>query len=124
MKKIKFRGKDNHGEWRYGSLVYSKNIQPAIYFEKDGELDWVYVDPNTVGQLINGTYSNVGDIYEGDILKITDADNDDTWITKVGTDGEILIHGQDFDYTSLSCVYDLQYEVIGNVYDNPELLKP
>lgn len=33
MRKILFRGKSNTDVWVYGSLVYSDNIQPAIYFE-------------------------------------------------------------------------------------------
>ena len=62
MREIKFRGKTANGEWAYGSLVYSENIQPAIYFEVGkGSIktfDFVYVKPETVGQftgLYDGT---------------------------------------------------------------------
>ena len=54
MREIKFRGKTANGEWVYGSLVHSENIQPAIYFEVGkGSIktfDFVYVKPETVGQ--------------------------------------------------------------------------
>lgn len=33
MRQIIYRGKSNSEEWKYGSLAYSENIQPAIYFK-------------------------------------------------------------------------------------------
>ena len=54
MREIKFRGQTANCEWVYGSLVHSKNIQPAIYFEVGKgsvkTFDFVYVKPETVGQ--------------------------------------------------------------------------
>ena len=32
-REILFRGKRSNGQWVYGSLVVSENIDPAIYYE-------------------------------------------------------------------------------------------
>ena len=55
MRVIKFRGKKlSNGDWIYGSLVSSKDIDPAIYFQTGNgavkTMDWVYVKGDTVGQ--------------------------------------------------------------------------
>lgn len=67
---------------------------------------------------------NGKEIYEGDILKIT-LYNDD-WVTDVknylGT-SVIDVQGCDWNTTALSFLdEDAETEVIGNIYNNPELI--
>ena len=142
-REIKFRGqKLNSNEWVYGSLAYFFNnkkntcIMPNCYFgTRDfGEQDeqgkpiiedemalggFINVKPETVGQF-TGLYDKNGkEIYEGDVIKYTQH-HFNTDMTKE----KVKVVKWKYDkwgvYETNAGESDI--EIIGNIYQNPELI--
>ena len=124
MRKIRFRGKDSiHKEWIYGFLAVDSKSNPVILPQEDWSKGGC-VDESTIGQF-TGLYDKTGnEIYEDDIV-LQKGYN--------GTNTPRVVH---FDHGSFNVGYhkgsstkispmllNKQCEVIGNVYDNPELLE-
>lgn len=115
MREIKFRGKrTDNGEWVEGDLTrYSEHIS---YITVDLiESEAYQVLTSTVGQCTGLKDKNGKKIYEGDILRYT-------WNKKECID-VIVFEPPMFTYRN-AIRWDLnEDEVIGNIYENPELLE-
>lgn len=128
MRPIKFRGKA-YRRWIYGGLVYSDNIEPAIYFEVGNKvykrIEWAYVDPATVGQFTGLTDRNGEEIYEGDILAIEGIKYPRHYIVSWNTEKLMFCIGDTPLYALLEAGSTTmrEYIVCGNVHDNHELLE-
>ena len=138
IENIKFRGKSKKtGEWLYGDLV--RNVEGAIAivppFEMtmDNLCDRYEVDEETIGQFTKLLDKNGKEIYEGDIVRF-----DDTPYIVNGNkyEGNVMM------YRGAYCVRynvnicdeyffaplfaddfaDRKTVILGNVYDNSELL--
>lgn len=121
MSEILFRGKRlDNGEWVYGYLGKHTSLDAMIidrpYITMNDELSafnfWI-VDPSTVGQYAGLTDKNGKRIFEGDILKIASK----TYIAFFERGAFYLVAD-----TTLPIKYADRFEVIGNIYDNLELL--
>lgn len=143
MRKILFRGKRvDNGEWVYGYLLEAVNCntdkkstfimeQDATYYGY-GEFACSFeVIPKTIGQFTGCCDENHNKIFEGDILEVS-YDDGTAYITEVCAYGGTLcvdVEGEDYDFTAIDFAVDIwkhnccEWEVVGNVYDNPELLE-
>lgn len=134
MRDILFRGKTYNDKWVQGLLVQMDDHLTQI--RKLGSDGIGYYDysivPSTVGQYTGLTDRNGKKIFEGDIIKIVPYYDysDDYSISKVYSYNGIFCvdyHGDDFDSTALGFLVDYlpdgDFEVIGNIHDNPELLE-
>lgn len=127
MRNIRFRG-FAYNKWVFGDLVhiqYDKELnsksQIAI-FTDNGQAN--IVNTETVGQYTGLRDKNGTKIFEGDIVNISDFDGGHKIGEVVYNDGACCyrIWGDLFDY-GLGIYQDDNIEVIGNIYDNPELLE-
>ena len=123
-REILFRGKRvNNGEWVEGSYWYSRRSNTYQHFVFDDEGVWVGVDPNTVGQFTGLTDRNGVKIFEGDIVRYGDTIHRVVFEQRNGTAYFGLVYAA-CETLPFGHYQDLkQIEVIGNVYDNPELLE-
>ncbi len=133
MREIKFRGKSiKTGDWIYGSLDYNKakGIAKILSYNEKGEKEKCEeVNRNTIGQLCSSLKRKDGKIYEvytGDILQIHDTYSEETYTEQVDERGAVGLTSEHEEY----CIFvdflndcDAEWEVIGNIHDNPEFLK-
>ena len=143
MREIKFRGKNKDLGFVEGQLAFDENEN--AYIIQNVEMDssygleetmlfasmWYRVDKNTLGQYTGLHDKNGKEIYEGDIVKHDSFYEGDCYCSagygQVLWDEEetgFYLTAKDTSFIDLfNLTKNLNGEVIGNIYDNPELLK-
>lgn len=150
--KFRAKDRDNAKIWRYGYYVFHEKVTPCVIGEVerkeneehllvfDGFSDWNLpkpwykcdIDENTLGQYVNINDKNNIEIYAGDILR---DEQDRDWIVYAAPGGFcvcrveewIETNGNPIICTGLSELQNVAWthescEVIGNIYDNQELM--
>ena len=123
MREILFRGKRaDNGEWVYGSLIternmFDGNLMTMHIQDIEEPYDDNLIDDETVGQFTGLTDKNGVKVFEGDIVRIFDGEYCSVVIKYSNEQGSFTVDDTSLHYW----VSDI--EVIGNVHDNPELLK-
>lgn len=142
MREILFRGKRiDNGEWVEGFFVSKEDPLIGIMasfiltqdFDTNGilrsHMDWYKVDHETVGKytgLTDKNGKNGKKIFEGDIV---------TGLFSFGMEVKAVITFQDGafglrwsrggaeQFSAFTSICNVEYEVVGNIHDNPELLE-
>lgn len=119
MRSIKFRGKRlDNGEWVIGQLV--KMWEEWHILNSDNVNTAYPVDPATVGQYTGLKDTNSREIYEGDIFQAGYFGG----VNVVMWDNE---NARYIGHSPQGCISYVGREpavkIIGNIHDNPELLK-
>ena len=142
--RFKFRGQGRNGEWFYGSLLWYAD-EPQIW-DKDG-YNFI-VKAETITQCTGLKDKNDKLIFEGDIVEVQylgaqislfkneyskhpenerfEVFCDEDWLKFYAKNDHYRktceIHSFDLEKIRTN-TYDKVYEVIGNIYENPELLE-
>jgi hypothetical protein len=142
MREIKFRGYDKDtGSWHYGNYVRLERVSgyawsgdpiaAEIKHQKENFDDYIFftemndwgletkklkatVVRESVGQYTGLKNKNGAEIYEGDIIDVNGE------IGEVYYDSNNVCFEVNVDIDHNPCIG--RYEVIGNIYENPELL--
>lgn len=140
MRELIFRGKTEYGEWRVGSLIHQTMFYGShvdrYHILTGGEFHSDYYDsetviPETIGQFTGLVDKNGKKIFEGDICKFREwREGDMCWIGRVHYEHQqfLISGGPNPECPSpftlqMSRFISENIEVIGNIHDNPELLK-
>ena len=142
MRKILFKGKRaDNGEWVCGYYVLRKR---PYFKDKDANFEHIIcdnlviddfndkqfvdtipitysVDPETIGQYTGCTDKNGNKIFEGDI--VWDNYEEERGIVQWDNDTARFIITCSTFTVDFDSVCGEELEIVGNVYDNPELLK-
>lgn len=129
-KRLDWRKFPEKGQWIIGYYVLGFNeyeqpvhliFEPTSMFFSHGETDgWTEIDRSTLCRCTGLKDKNDKLIWEGDIVKINNS-KINTLITF--RDFEIICTIPGGKYYKHRLEYDMEYEVIGNIFDNPELLE-
>ena len=129
MRTIKFRARRKNGKWVVGNFInhfstYFKTEERHSIFlpkpENDNGGYWVEdIDPETVGQFTSLHDCDGKEIFEGDILDFNGLTVEVRFVRGVFA---FLANGNIDEELCGDCRTDLFAKVIGNVYENPDIL--
>lgn len=126
MREILFRGKRiDNGQWVEGSYCHAEKLDRSgdehfiIEYSANGSSH--RVDPVTVGQYTGLKDKNGKRIFEGDIVDIL-TENEEIGVVEY-EDGGFLVSADGFCVDFHANINGADLDVIGNIHDNPEMLK-
>lgn len=119
MREILFRAKRLADQkWIYGDFIMMLSDYPRIISNEDVKMYSVVSE--TVGQYTELTDKNGTKIFEGDVVDIL-TENEEFGVVEYD-DGGFEVSADGFIVDFHTNINGTDLEVIGNIYDNPELI--
>ena len=138
MRKIKFRGKvkkgyKGAGEWKYFEL--KSFLDSGLLGDCSDALTLNHIDFETIGQYTGLKDCKGQEIYEGDIVRefnqnyngkdfvLQDTETEYYYMVVKWEEGGFIAEGRGYETINLRYTDFDEVEVVGNIYENAELLK-
>lgn len=127
MREILFRGKRvDTGQWVISDCFF-QCVGEIKLWDNPNRDGWVCVKAETIGQYTGLTDKNGTKMFEGDIIKTYHGNGKVVYSKQYALFGYIMLEKdnteKEYDYRFTDVVIEDGIEVIGNIYDNPELLE-
>ena len=126
MRDYLFRGKrKDNGEWVEGCGIIATENWVSIFTviddidENSSEVNEIEVLPETVGQFTGLTDKNGKKIFEGDIVTMPAYQGGKKKAVVYFKNGKFAVDGSNYSFKDIC---PKRMEVIGNIYDNKEIL--
>ncbi len=123
-REFKFRAKcAENGQWVYGSLLQDDYGTFQLVDFIDHHETWHDIDPDTIGQF-TGLFDKNKEIYEHDLVECAGVLCEIVYSDKIGSFVLLEVLSQDLGNKPIGQMIDMfGIRYVGNIYDNPELLK-
>lgn len=128
MREIKFRAKAKHNNQWFESMTIAKGTikrKKDDLFMEIGDDKWIGIISETLAQFTGVIDVNGKEIFEGDILEVLSIEASEEEILKkleVYFDIELCSFQFRQDWEPFNSQFRNDFKIIGNIYDNPELL--
>lgn len=129
MREIRFRGMNPHiKDWIFGDLCTHYENEPDSVYIIDDECTYTKVKPKSICQFTGLLDKDGNEIYEGDILHDEVVPRWFNWLIKI-VDGSVClinigVDGYQHEPMILSKSSASNRTIIGNIFQNPELVNP
>ena len=132
-REIKFRGKNSKGTWLYGDLIHNRGdvfiVPKKIVIPFAPSNNNLIVDENTISQFTGLKDKNDKEIYEGDMFKLPISYGYATHQVRISPH-HLCVEIKNITLQNWNNLNDCWWdefkngiEIVGNIFDNPELLK-
>ena len=122
MREILFRGQAfGSREWIYGHYRNGRKVH--IIYQDENSDNCYAVRPESICQFTGLTDKNGKKIFEGDIVRYMNKETMVVVWNKDSASFAIAYSAINFNYIATISSAHIYLEVIGNIHDNPELLK-